>query len=186
MFESDKLAAVIASTQQAPPFGGAPNIARVNTMVLKLFSGITVISVMCAGCGLKDSTEGAWVTIDSAVISKTRLADGESLDFSWRVSYTKDSGYVTTVGLFVGSEKAITQDASDRLRLFSRAVTGNIQNDAAESTITCDRQGSLLSCGGAGRDLPADEAHLTFRACTSYVLDTEETCEYRSFKIALR
>lgn len=154
-------------------------------MVRTIFSGVTVLSVLCASCGLKDSPEGAWVTIDSAVMSKTSLADGESLDFSWRVSYTKDSGYVTDVGLFVGSEKAITHDPSDRLRLFSRAVTGNIQNDAAESTITCDRHGSLLSCGGAGRDLPQDEAHLTFRVCTSYVLDTDETCDYRSFKLEL-
>lgn len=130
-------------------------------------------------------TEGAWVTIDSAKLSKKELADGESLEFSWKVLHTKESGYVTEVALFVGSEKAVAADASDTSRLFSRAVTGSIKNDASQSTVSCTRQDNTLSCGGVSRDLPEKKTQLTFRACASYVLDSEETCDYRSFELAL-
>jgi len=128
---------------------------------------------------------GGWVKIDSAEMSKQELADGESLEFSWRVSHTKEAGYVTDVGLFVGSEEAIMADAPDTSRLFNRAVTGNIQNDASDSKVTCTRKGSSLSCGGPFYDLPQGEAQLTFRTCASYVLSTEEACDYRSFSLTL-
>jgi hypothetical protein len=118
-------------------------------------------------------------------MTKDVLADGESLDFSWHVSHTKDSGYVTEVGLYVGSKEAITANPSDNSRLFDRAVTGNIQNNASESTVNCVRRGGSLGCGGAYYDLPVNEAQLTFRACASYVLSSEEVCDYRSFTIAL-
>jgi len=125
------------------------------------------------------------VKIESATMSKQELADGESLDFSWRVSHTTESGYVTQVGLFVGSEESITANAPDSSRLFERAATGNIENDASESTVSCKRSGSTLGCGGGYYDLPADEAQLTFRACAFLVLSSEEECDYRAFTLAL-
>jgi hypothetical protein len=147
--------------------------------------GVGALGILAAGCGSKSRAAGAWVTIDSAEISKQALADGESLDFSWRVSYTNDLGYVTDVGLYVGSKEAIAANAPDTSRLFNRAVTGNIKNDASESTVSCTRRGGSLSCGGAYYDLPANEAPLTFRACAGYVLSSEEVCDYRSFTISL-
>jgi hypothetical protein len=124
--------------------------------------------------------------IDAASVSTTTVADGDSFEFSWKVSHTKQTGYVTQVGLYVGSEGELaTASERDRRALFSRAVTAGVQNDAAESTISCIRSGSALSCGGSTHDAPAGEAELTFRACTSYVLSSEETCEFRAFTLSL-
>jgi hypothetical protein len=147
--------------------------------------GAALLCVSVEGCSSIAGPEGAWVKIDSAQISKEDLADGESMDFSWHISHTKESGYVTEVGLFVGSEEAIMANAPDTQRLFDRAVTGNIQNDASASTVSCTRKGNALGCGGGYYDLPANEAQLTFRACASYVLSTEESCDYRAFMLTL-
>src|SRR3954471_809002 len=113
--------------------------------MMRMIVGACLLGALAPGCASKAGEGGAWVTIDSAQVSKDALADGESLDFSWRVSHTKESGYVTEVGLYVGSREAIMADAPDTLRLFDRAVTGNIQNNASESTVSCMRRGGSLS-----------------------------------------
>lgn len=140
----------------------------------------------CVSINTGDEDADASLHIDKATVSQTSVADGDMFDFSWKVSYTKQSGYVTTVGLYVGTESDLaTSSERDRRSLFTRAVTGNIQNDAGESTIECTRTAAALSCGGSNHDLPAGEAELTFRACTSYVLSSEETCEFRAFTLTV-
>ena len=79
----------------------------------------------------------------------------------------------------------MTASERDSRKLLSRAVTGSVQNDAAESSISCERTGKRLNCGsGSHGELPS-EVELTFRACTSYVLSTEDTCEFRAFTLSL-
>src|SRR3954471_23691705 len=121
--------------------------------MMRMIVGACLLGALAPGCASKAGEGGAWVTIDSAQVSKDQLAEGESLDFSWRVSHTKESGYVTQVGLFVGSEEAIRADAPDTLRLFDRSATGNIDNNVSGATVSCKRNGNSLGCGGASYDL---------------------------------
>jgi hypothetical protein len=148
-----------------------------------------VVASACAlsGCLSVDSGDAeAELHIHEASLSATTVNDGDTFEFSWKVSHTKKQGYVTQVGLYVGSESDLaTGTDRDRRALFSRAVTGGIQNDAAEATITCSRSGNRLSCEGALREAPAGEAVLTLRACTGYVLSDEEECEFRAFTLSL-
>jgi hypothetical protein len=159
--------------------------------------GWAVVSLGCAfgasGCffsagpGHDDDDGGgdsASVSIDDFSIEPTTVNDGDTFVVTWRVAHTSSVGYITQMGLYMGGESDLeTTSARDSRSLFSLAVTAGVPSDPSSSTMSCTRTGANLRCdttGGSTRSTSEEEAQVTFRACNSYVLDTEEVCEMRS------
>ena len=131
------------------------------------------------------STDGgdsgdAELHIDSLSAAPGTVADGESFEVTWKVSHTNKTGYVTTMGLYVGTADELVDGQRDSRRLFDQAITAGVANGADNSSITCTRRGTIVKCGetNGGRDI-AGVTDFTFRACSSYVLSSEEACETR-------
>jgi hypothetical protein len=93
---------------------------------------------------------------------------------------------LTEMGLFLGSPEGL-DDGGDRdsRRLFNVATTAGVANGADDSSITCTRTGEIVKCGetNGGRNI-AGISDFTFRACSSYVLSTEEVCETRAVALS--
>lgn len=129
------------------------------------------------------STEGdaggdGSLSIDELLVTPGTVADGESFEVTWKVSHTTKTGYVTEMGLFVGTPDELVDGERDSRRFFNVAITAGAPNHADDSSITCTRTGTIVKCGetNGGRDI-ADATDFTFRACTSYVLSTDEVCK---------
>lgn len=139
-----------------------------------------------AGPGIGDDDGGgdaASVSIDDLSIEPTTVNDGDTFVVTWQVSHTTSAGYFTQLGLYLGGESGLeTAAARDSRSLFSVAATAGAPSDPSSSSMSCTRTGANLRCdsGGSTRSAPAEETQVTFRACNSYVLDSEEVCEMRS------
>lgn len=143
------------------------------------------------GSGLDTDSGGdsASVSIEAFSISPTAVADGESFEVTWSVAHTSSAGYFTQMGLYMGGEAGLdTADARDSRSLFSVAATAGAPNDPSSSSMTCTRTGVVLKCdttGGGSRSVTAgEETQVTFRACNSYVLDSEEVCDFESLAMS--
>jgi hypothetical protein len=150
------------------------------------------VAVLCSfvgGCFTVSSdgeSDGPSVRIESLSTSTTTLDDAASFDISWDVSHTEAAGYVTDVGLYVGTSADLeTASERDRRALFKLATTHGVPDRTSKGSMTCTRNAAQLSCGGGRHELAAGEQELTFRACNSYVLDTAEVCETRAIVLAL-
>lgn len=120
--------------------------------------------------------DSAHVSVDQFDLSSAELADGDSVDVSWSVSHTTTAGYVTNIALYLGGADGLDTAPTSR-QLFDLAVTAGAPHDVSTSSQTCARTGTNLKCdSGSTRDITG-VTEVTLRACTSYVLDTEETCE---------
>jgi hypothetical protein len=129
--------------------------------------------------------DDASLSIVSLSATPTSVGDGESFEVAWKVSHTAKVGYVTEMGLFVGSADGLDDGSeSDSRRLFNVATTAGAPNSADDSSITCTRTGTIVKCGetNGGRDV-AGVSDFTFRACTSYVLSEDEVCETRAVSL---
>ena len=155
--------------------------------------GWLAVCLSCAlgatGCSSSDADEDGEgdspsVSIDELSIEPTTVADGDTFVVTWRVSHTTSVGFFTQIGLYLGGESGLeTASARDSRSLFSAAATAGAPTDPSNSSMSCTRTGDNLRCdttGGNTRSVPAGEAQVTFRACNSYVLDTEEVCRMRS------
>jgi hypothetical protein len=155
--------------------------------------GWLAVSLSCAlgatGCASSDAEEdgggdAASVSIDEFSIEPTTVADGDTFVVTWRVSHTKSVGFFTQMGLYLGGESGLeTASARDSRSLFSVAATEGAPTDPSNSSMSCTRTGNNLRCditGGSTRSVPAGETQVTFRACNSYVLDSEEVCRMSS------
>lgn len=122
------------------------------------------------------SGDSAHVSVDQFDLSTAEVADGDAVDVSWSVSHTTTTGYVTNISLYLGGADGLDAAPSSR-QLFSLAVTAGAPNDVSTSSQNCKRTGTNLKCdSGSTRDITG-VSELTLRACTSYVLDTAETCD---------
>ncbi|MES1184071.1 MAG: hypothetical protein ABUL60_09655 [Myxococcales bacterium] len=129
--------------------------------------------------------DDASLSIVSLSATPTSVADGESFEVAWKVSHTTKVGYVTEMGLFLGTEDGLDDGAErDSRRLFDVATTAGAPNSADDSSITCTRTGTIVKCGetNGGRDV-AGVSDFTFRACTSYVLSQDDVCETRAVSL---
>jgi hypothetical protein len=143
-----------------------------------------------SGCFSVSSPDAAGDDANLSIVALSAtpasVADGESFEVTWKVSHTAKVGYVTEMGLFVGTADEL-QEGSDRdsRRLFNVATTAGAPNGADDSSITCTRTGTIVKCGetNGGRDI-AGVTDFTFRACTSYVLSENDVCETRAVPLA--
>lgn len=136
-----------------------------------------------------DGGDAASVSIEAFSISPTTVADGESFEVTWSVKHTSSAGYFTQMGLYMGGEAGLdTADERDSRALFSVAATAGAPSDPSSSSMTCTRTGNNLKCdtpGSSTRSVTAgEETQVTFRACNSYVLDSEEVCDFESVALA--
>lgn len=145
-------------------------------------------AALCLGLGSALSAcsvgaeDDADLSIDELSVTPTEVADGASFEVKWRVSHTSKSGYVTEMGLFLGTPAELVEGSErDLRRLFDVATTAGAPNGADDSSISCKRTGERVQCGktDGSRDITG-VTDFTFRACTSYVLSTEEVCETRA------
>jgi hypothetical protein len=130
--------------------------------------------------------DDASLSIVALSATPTSVGDGESFEVTWKVSHTTKVGYVTEMGLFVGTADGLEDGAErDSRRLFNVATTAGAPNGADDSSITCTRTGTIVKCGetNGGRNV-ADVSDFTFRACTSYVLSEDEVCDTRPVALA--
>jgi hypothetical protein len=133
--------------------------------------------------------DSASVSIEAFSVSPTTVADGESFEVTWSVKHTSSAGYFTQMGLYMGEEAGLdTADERDARALFSVAATAGAPSDPSSSSMTCTRTGNNLKCdtpGSGSRTVTAGaEMQVTFRACNSYVLDTEEVCDFESVALS--
>jgi len=139
----------------------------------------------CASGDARDAN----LKIEALSATPAMVADGESFEINWKVSHPTKTGYVTEIGLFLGHEADLSSSSGpDSRRLFNLAITAGVANGADESSMTCKRTGTILQCTGlggpnGGRDINLGP-DMTFRACSSYVLSTDATCEMRPVIIA--
>lgn len=155
---------------------------------------LKVLWFLCAGLGLSgcfsikpDSSEDkASVAVDSLSAEPESVNDGEKFDVAWQVSHTTAAGYVTEIGLYLGTPVDLaTASGRDRRSLFVVAVTSGAPNDASSSSVSCTRTGTLVKCDGtsySSRDI-SGVTDFTFRACNSYVLSDDEVCETRAVSL---
>jgi hypothetical protein len=140
----------------------------------------------CFSVSSNATDDDASLSIDALSATPATVSDGESFDVTWKVSHTTKVGYVTEMGLFLGTP-ADLEDGSERdsRRLFNVATTAGAPNGAADSSITCTRTGNIVKCGetNGGRDV-VGITDFTFRACSSYVLSSEEVCETRAVSLS--
>lgn len=143
--------------------------------------GLALALSGCFSISHGDDDGDAELRIDSLTVAPTEVADGESFEVSWKVSHTSRAGYVTEMGLFLGTPDDLVDGERDSRRFFDVATTAGAPNGADNSHITCTRTGTRVQCGSTdgSRDI-AGVTDFTFRACTSYVLSTEEVCETRA------
>jgi hypothetical protein len=141
----------------------------------------------CFSVSSPDSNgDDASLSIVALSATPTSVGDGESFEVTWKVSHTTKVGYVTEMGLFVGTADGLEDGAErDSRRLFNVATTAGAPNGADDSSITCTRTGTIVKCGetNGGRNV-ADVSDFTFRACTSYVLSEDEVCDTRPVALA--
>lgn len=140
-----------------------------------------------AGTSADDGGDGgddASLNIDSLSVTPETVADGESFEVTWKVSHTNKTGYVTTMGLYVGTADELVDGQRDSRRLFDQAITAGVANGADDSSITCTRKGTIVKCGetNGGRDI-AGISDFTFRACSSYVLSSDDVCETQAVSL---
>jgi len=144
--------------------------------------GLGLTLSACFSISKTDSDADAALSIDELSTTATEIGDGESFEVSWKVSHTTKPGYVTVMGLFVGTPDDLAEGSErDSRRLFDVATTAGAPHGAGNSSIMCTRTGTRLQCGttDGSRDI-AGVTDFTFRACTSYVLSGEEVCETRA------
>jgi hypothetical protein len=140
------------------------------------------ISLNTGGDG--DGSGDASLSIDALSVTPETVADGESFEVTWKVSHTNKTGYLTTMGLYVGTADELVDGQRDSRRLFDEAITAGVANGADDRSITCTRKGTIVQCGeeNGGRDI-AGVTDFTFRACSSYVLSSEDVCETRAVSL---
>jgi hypothetical protein len=153
-------------------------------VVVSLALGLGLPACIAVNTGSDDGGGDASLSIDSLSVTPETVADGESFVVTWKVSHTNKTGYVTTMGLYVGTADELVDGQRDSRRLFDEAITAGVANGADNSSITCTRKGTIVKCGetNGGRDI-AGVTDFTFRACSSYVLSSEDVCETRAVSL---
>ncbi|HEX2877218.1 MAG TPA: hypothetical protein VHP33_38475 [Polyangiaceae bacterium] len=153
-------------------------------VVVSLALGLGLSACISLGAGADEDGGDGSLSIDALSVTPEAVADGESFEVTWKVSHTNKTGYVTEMGLYVGTADELVDGQRDSRRLFDEATTAGVANGADNRSITCTRTGTIVKCGetNGGRDI-AGETAFTFRACTSYVLSTDEVCETRAVSL---
>jgi hypothetical protein len=149
-------------------------------VAVSLALGLGLSACISVNTGTGEDGGDASLSIDLLSVTPETVADGESFEVTWKVSHTNKTGYVTTMGLYVGTAEELVDGQRDSRRLFDEAITAGVANGADNSSITCTRKGTIVKCGetNGGRDI-AGETDFTFRACSSYVLNSKDVCETR-------
>lgn len=151
----------------------------------------TILWFLCAGLGVSgcfsvkadSSDDKASVSIDSLSAEPETVNDGDTFDVAWQVSHTTTAGYVTEIGLYLGTPADLaTASGRDSRSLFVVSTTAGAPNDASASSVSCTRTGTSVKCNStyfSSRDIKG-VTDFTFRACNSYVLSSDEACETRA------
>ena len=132
------------------------------------------------------------VAIASVSVSQTTVGDGETFDVTWNVTHSNNLGEVIDMGLYLGTAADLSSSSQRDARVFFDLATtpGSGLSDPSQSSITCSRAATLVTCGsGAGRTsrtVPAGTGNVetTFRACNQFVTDpTSEVCDTRALQM---
>lgn len=155
-------------------------------VAVSLALGLGLSACIAVNTGANDDGGGdASLSIDSLSVTPEAVADGESFEVKWKVSHTNKTGWVTTMGLYVGTADELVDGQRDSRRLFDEAITAGVANGADDRSITCTRKGTIVKCGeeNGGRDI-AGVTDFTFRACSFYAIGTDEDCTTQAVSLS--